>query len=82
MKNTQLTHDQANTLIDLVQDQILINRVYLRETPLYKSYIGVLTHLRHIRGKLQRMEAQTEPVTSVLLADDMENVALYNTFAL
>ena len=61
MKNTQLaqttgqinlllTNDQIVTLSDLLSDQVCIQRVRLRDTLLTVSYIGSLTHLRHLRS--------------------------------
>ena len=80
MKNTQLTNEQTRTLDCILTGEIIKNRVNLQSVP--KFYTGELTHLRHIRAKIRRLEAETDPLAGMLTADDMENVALYNTFAL
>jgi len=48
--NLQLTNDQIVTLSDLLSDQVCIQRVRLRDTPLKSSYIRSLTHLRHLKS--------------------------------
>jgi hypothetical protein len=52
LTNLQLTDDQIITLSDLLSDQVCIQRVMLRETPLKSSYIKSLTHFRHLKSML------------------------------
>ena len=52
LTSLQLTDDQIVTLSDLLNDQVCIQRVLLRETPVKRSYIGSLTHLRHLKNLL------------------------------
>jgi hypothetical protein len=44
-----LSNEQANTLLDLVTDQIRAQRVNLRRTPLDKTNIAALTHFRRLK---------------------------------
>lgn len=72
----QLTEDQIVTLSDLLLDQISIQRVRLRETPLTGSYIKSLTHLRHlktliynkVRQAIRDMEIDEQEATDIELA--------------
>jgi hypothetical protein len=53
-----INSDQANTLIDLVSDQIRAQRVYLRTTPLNKTNIAALTHFRTLKRLLLAKERE------------------------
>ncbi len=55
-----LTNDQTNTLIDLVNDQIRATRVYLRTTPLKRTYLTALTHFRNLKRLLLKQEAEAQ----------------------
>lgn len=88
MKNTMLTAvqpsmtllaitgDQANTLIDLVNDQIRAQRVYLRATPLKVTHITALTHFRNLKRLLLEDERKRMRQT----AEEDENTELYSYF--
>ena len=58
MKNTTLTPDQAGTVLDLVEDQILVQRYNLGRCLIDRVQIADLTHLRHLRRELKRAEAE------------------------
>ena len=77
MKNTQLNNEQTNTLIDLVSDQINIQRVLLRETPLLITHMSALTHLRHIKSILVAKDKEEKWIERM---EDRENAELYNFF--
>lgn len=49
MTTIAINNDQANSLLDLVNDQIRAQRVYLRSTPLNKTNIAALTHFRNLK---------------------------------
>ena len=56
-----ISNDQANTLIDLVNDQIRDQRVNLRRTPLNKTNIAALTHFRRLKSLiLKGTQEETE----------------------
>ena len=84
MKNTMLTAiqgDQVNTLLDLVNDQIRIQRVYLRSTPLKNANIRLLTHLRNIKKELARQERAQMRAKAVEMqeaAEALELCAMFN----
>ena len=77
MKNTQLNNEQTNTLIDLVSDQICIQRVLLRETPLLITHMSALTHLRHIKKVLVAKDREEQKAERL---QEAENADLYNFF--
>lgn len=81
MKNTQLTTDQTGTLLDLVNDQITIQRVHLRTSePLAVSYMRSLTHLRNVKRLLtiQELEARIQEEAGAELME--ENSELFQMF--
>lgn len=58
-----INNDQANSLLDLVNDQIRAQRVYLRSTPLNKTNIAGLTHFRNLKRIILKDEQRrrTQP---------------------
>lgn len=84
MKNTMLTAiqgEQVTTLLDLVNDQIRTQRVYLRSTPLKNANIKMLTHLRNIKKELARQERaqmRAEAVEMQEAAEALELCAMFN----
>jgi hypothetical protein len=81
MKNTLiLKDDQINTLLDLVNDQIRAQRVYLRSTPLNKTYIAGLTHFRNLKRLLIAKEREILRDMSAEM-DHAENMILFETFS-
>lgn len=88
MKNTQLTHnhqltvlaingDQANTLIDLVTDQIRAQRVYLRTTPLNRTNITALTHYRNLKRLIIAKERELQRAEDMSEQDESEDIFKY-----
>jgi hypothetical protein len=53
-----INNDQANSLLDLVNDQIRAQRVYLRTTPLNRTHITALTHFRNLKRLLLAKERE------------------------
>ena len=79
MTTISINNDQANSLLDLVNDQIRAQRVYLRSTPLNKTNIAALTHFRNLKHIILKDEQRrrTQP-------DDWqteENAQLYEMFS-
>ena len=79
MTTIAINNDQANSLLDLVNDQIRAQRVYLRSTPLNKTNIAALTHFRNLKRIILKDEQRrrTQP-------DDWqteENAQLYEMFS-
>lgn len=75
-----ISNEQANSLIDLVSDQIRAQRVYLRSTPLNKTNIAALTHFRNLKHTLlkdeqRRRQAQPEDWQAE------ENMQLFEIFS-
>ena len=80
MTTISINNDQANSLLDLVNDQIRAQRVYLRSTPLNKTNIAALTHFRNLKSIILKDEQRrrTQP-------DDWqseENKNLYDFFSI
>lgn len=63
MTTIAINNDQANSLLDLVNDQIRAQRVYLRSTPLDKTNIAALTHFRNLKRIILKDEQRrrTQP---------------------
>ena len=63
MTTIAINNDQANSLLDLVNDQIRAQRVYLRSTPLNKTNIAALTHFRNLKRIILKDEQRrrTQP---------------------
>lgn len=53
-----LNNDQANSLLDLITDQIHRQRVYLRTTPLNRTNITALTHFRNLKRLILNKERE------------------------
>ena len=74
-----INEDQATSLLDLVNDQIRAQRVYLRSTPLNKTNIAALTHFRNLKRIIlkdeQRRRNQPENW------QDQENRELFEMFS-
>ena len=80
MTTIAINSEQANSLLDLVNDQIRAQRVYLRSTPLNKTNIAALTHFRNLKRIILKDEQRrrTQP-------DDWqseENKNLYDFFSI
>lgn len=58
MTTLSINNDQANTLLDLVNDQIRGQRITLRRTPLNKTNIAALTHFRNLKRTILKQEAE------------------------
>ena len=80
MKNTTLTPDQTGTLLDLVNDQIRTQRVYLKTTPLMTSHMKQLTHLRNIKKELARQERANMRAEALEMQEANENQMLFTMF--
>lgn len=89
MKNTMLNNgsglttltindDQANTLIDLVSDQIRRTRVYLRTTPLNKTNISALAHFRNLKRLLLAKEKEIQRQEDIQEAEAIEARQMYD----
>ena len=63
MTTIAINSEQANSLLDLVNDQIRAQRVYLRSTPLNKTNIAALTHFRNLKRIILKDEQRrrTQP---------------------
>ncbi len=72
-----INDDQANSLLDLVSDQIRIQRVYLRTTPLNRTNITALTHFRNLKRLILAKEQESR-----LIDDREENIELYDFFTI
>jgi len=79
MATITVNNDQANSLLDLVNDQIRAQRVYLRSTPLNKTNIAALTHFRNLKRIILKDEQRrrTEPENW----QDQENRELFEMFS-
>ncbi len=64
----KITDDQANSLLDLVNDQIRSQRRQLRRTPLHATNISALAHFRN----LKRLILEDERARMRATADDYE----------
>ena len=58
MTTIAINNDQANTLLDMVNDQIRGQRITLRRTPLNKTNIAALTHFRNLKRTILKQEAE------------------------
>lgn len=77
-----INEDQANSLLDLVNDQIRAQRITLRlseYTNLKKTNIGALTHFRNLKRIILKDEQRrrTEPENW----QDQENRELFEMFS-
>ena len=73
-----INEDQATSLLDLVNDQIRAQRVYLRSTPLNKANIGALTHFRNLKRTILKQEAENRRTPDDW--QEQENKELYSFF--
>lgn len=91
MKNTQLNTvsannilvlnaDQITNLVDLVDDQIRAQRVYLRHSDLKKTSIGALTHFRHLKRVLIAKECEILRQEAKEEAESRENAEIFEIF--
>ena len=80
MTTIAINNDQANTLLDMVNDHIRAQRVYLRATPLNKTNIAALTHFRNLKRiilKDEQIMRQAQPEDW----QEQENRELYEMFS-
>ena len=79
MTTISINNDQANSLLDLVTDQIRAQRVYLRSTPLNKTNIAALTHFRNLKRIILKDEQRRRTQPDDWQAE--ENAQLYEMFS-
>ncbi len=80
MKNTTLTPDQTGTVLNLVEDQILVQRYNLGRCLIDRVQIADLTHLRHLRRELKRAEAERLKAEAIEMQEGREAAELYTMF--
>jgi hypothetical protein len=77
-----INNDQANSLLDLVNDQIRAQRVYLRSTPLNRTHITALTHFRNLKRIILKQEAEARRQEEATEQAEAENIQLYDFFTI